>query len=93
MRRRATLSSHVEGFAQQRLAEHFLHCTCVWGVWQVPNLDAVPAMGLKEIGLRQRSGNRLAVVVSPSYLDFGQFCQTRHIWRFLTERLARLRAV
>jgi hypothetical protein len=24
-------------------------------------------MGLKEIGSRQRSGNRLAVVVSPSY--------------------------
>ena len=67
MRRRAALSSQVEGFAQQRLAEHFLQCTCVWGVWQVPNLDAVPAMGLKEIGLRQRSGNRLAVVVSPSY--------------------------
>jgi hypothetical protein len=33
----------------------------------VPNQDAVPAVGLKEMGLYRRSGNGAAVVVSPSY--------------------------
>jgi hypothetical protein len=59
--------SLVEGFAGQSLAERFIHCTYVWDSRQVPNLDAVPAVGLKEIGLRQRSGNRIAVVANPSY--------------------------
>jgi hypothetical protein len=59
--------SLVEGLAGQSLAERFIHCTYVCVSGQVPNLDAVPAVGLKEIGLRQRSGNRIAVVVSPYY--------------------------
>jgi hypothetical protein len=69
--RKAATGSRVEGFAGQSLAERFIHCTCAWGLRQALNQDAVPAVGLKEIGLRQRSGNRSAVVVSPSYLDFG----------------------
>jgi hypothetical protein len=65
--RKAATGSRVEGFAGQSLAERFIHCTCAWGLRQVPNQDAVPAMGLKEIGLRQRSGNGILVVANPSY--------------------------
>jgi hypothetical protein len=57
----------VEGFAGQSLAEPFIQYTCAWDLRQVPNLDAMPVVGLMEMSLRQRSGNRLAVVVSASY--------------------------
>jgi hypothetical protein len=33
----------------------------------MPNQDAVPGMGLKEMALRQRSGNERVVVANPSY--------------------------
>jgi hypothetical protein len=33
----------------------------------------MPVMGLIEMSLRQRSGNSIAVVVIPFYLDFGHF--------------------
>jgi hypothetical protein len=67
--RQAATLARVDGSARQSLAERFIHCTCVWGLWQVPNQGAVPIVGLTEMSLR-RSGNRIAVVVNPS-------CKTR----------------
>jgi hypothetical protein len=44
-----------------------MHCTCVWDLGQVPYRGALPIVRLKEIGLRQRSGNETVVVANPSY--------------------------
>ena len=65
--RKAATGSRVEGFAGLGLAERFVHCTCAWFLRQVPNQDGVPALGLKEMGLRQRRGNTIAVVVGLSH--------------------------
>jgi hypothetical protein len=56
----------VEGFTGQSLTEPFMQYTCAWDLRQVPNLDAMPVVGLMEMSLRQRRGNEVLVVVSPS---------------------------
>jgi hypothetical protein len=58
MRRKAATQARAEGSARQSLAERFIHCTCVWGLWQVPNREAVPVLGLMEMGLPRRTGTR-----------------------------------
>jgi hypothetical protein len=73
MWREATTESRVEGFARPSLAEPFIHYTSIWDLRQVSNLAAMPVLGLMEMSLRQRRGNEVLVVVSPSYLDFGHF--------------------
>jgi hypothetical protein len=45
--------SLVEGFAGQSLAEPFIQYTCAWDLRQVPNLDAMPVVGLMEMSFRQ----------------------------------------
>jgi hypothetical protein len=66
MRRKAATLARVEGSARQSLAERFIHCTCVWGLWQVPNQGAVPIVGLMEMSLRQRRGSEVLIVANPS---------------------------
>jgi len=58
MWRKAATLARVEGSARQSLAERFIHCTCVWGLWQVPNREVVPVLGLMEMGLPRRTGTR-----------------------------------
>jgi hypothetical protein len=58
----ATLFS-VEDFAGQSLAERLIHYTCIGGLRQAPNQDAVPAVGLIEKGLRQSDGTKRIVQV------------------------------
>jgi hypothetical protein len=67
MRRKAAPLSRAEGFVGQSFAEHFIHCTCVWDMGQVPNQDAVPGVGLAEISLRRKGGNGTAAVTNPSH--------------------------
>ena len=58
--------SLVERHAGQSSVERFTHCTCVWGLRQVPSQDAVPGVWLMEMSVRQRHENEALVVVSPS---------------------------
>ena len=61
--------SLVERHAGHSLAEAFVHYTCIGDLRQAPNLDAMPVVGLMEMSLRQRDGNKVLVVGSP-------FCKT-----------------
>ncbi len=45
----------------------FIHYTYGWGLRQVPIQAAVPGVGLMEMSLRQRSGNRIKAAANPSY--------------------------
>jgi hypothetical protein len=43
-----------------------MHYTRLWDLRQAPHQDAVPVVGLKEMSLRERSGNGIVVVAIPS---------------------------
>jgi hypothetical protein len=59
--------SLVEGFAGQSLAKPSIQYTCAWDLRQVPNLNAMPVVGLMGMGLRQRRRSEVLVVFRPSY--------------------------
>ena len=61
-------SSHSGYLAvpSKALAKRFIHYTSIWGLRQAPHLD-MPIVGLMEVSLHQRTGNRIAVVVNPSH--------------------------
>jgi hypothetical protein len=58
--------SRVEGLVGQSFAERFIHYTYVWDRRQAPNLDAMPVVGLIEIGLRRSNGDGTPIALSPS---------------------------
>jgi hypothetical protein len=71
MWRTAATQSRVEGIAEQSSAEHLIHSTFIWDSRQVLIGKLYLSWGLWS--LRQMSGTCIAVVVIPSYLDFGHF--------------------